>query len=131
MKYRKKQDKKYFQMQQAHVTSQTPLKDILRFYNDLSVRGFESSSIVESLRQVSKSLRGRGQQARVHNDYNTADLDHSWRMHKLIDDVKFGLRPDQYFSPLHLAQTSQLLGEIGFKNTSLIPLFFDKVSMIH
>lgn len=63
LKYKKRQSKKLHQMQQAHVYSQQPLRDILQFYNALSVRGFESSAIVESLKMVGKALRGRGGQA--------------------------------------------------------------------
>lgn len=60
MRFKKKQSKKFKQMQQAHVFSQEPLKDILRFYNELSIRGFESSSIIGALENVSKSFHGRG-----------------------------------------------------------------------
>jgi hypothetical protein len=48
-------------------------------------------------------------------------------MTKLIDDMKFALRPDQYFSAPHLALTSLQLGDIGYKNTELIPLYFEKL----
>jgi hypothetical protein len=48
-------------------------------------------------------------------------------MQKLVDDLKFGLRADQFFAPQHLAQTSLGLGDIGYKNTELIPLVFDKL----
>lgn len=51
-------------------------------------------------------------------------------MQKLIDDIKFGLRPDQFFSPVHLAETSEKLGEIGYKNTDLLPAFFDKINTL-
>jgi hypothetical protein len=51
-------------------------------------------------------------------------------MTKLIDDMKFGLRPDQFFSAHHLAQTSLGLAEIGYKNTDVIPLIFNKLNVM-
>ena len=51
-------------------------------------------------------------------------------MQKLIDDIKFGLRKDQYFNPTHLAEASQQLGQIGYKNTELIPHFFEKLNAL-
>ena len=44
--------------------------------------------------------------------------------------MKFGLRPDQFFSAHHLAQTSLNLGAIGYKNTELIPIIFDKLNVM-
>ena len=44
--------------------------------------------------------------------------------------MKFGLRPDQHFSAHHLAQTSLNLGDIGYKNTELIPMIFDKLNVM-
>ena len=49
-------------------------------------------------------------------------------MQKLVDDLKFGMSKDQFFSPFYMAQVSLKLGEIGYKNTELIPLFFDKLN---
>ncbi len=50
-------------------------------------------------------------------------------MQKLIDDLKYGLRPDQFFSPAHLAQAALGLGDIGYKNTDVIPLIFEKLNV--
>jgi hypothetical protein len=44
--------------------------------------------------------------------------------------MKFGLRPDQFFSAHHLAQTSLKLGDIGYKNTELIPMVFEKLNVM-
>lgn len=51
-------------------------------------------------------------------------------MQKLVDDMKYGLRVDQFFSPTHLAQASQGLGDIGYKNTHLIPMIFEKLNSL-
>jgi hypothetical protein len=47
--------------------------------------------VVDALQTVNKALRARGQEARTMGDYTISDLDQSWRMQKLIDDIKIGL----------------------------------------
>ena len=74
--------------------SLTPLKDILRYYNDLTNRGFNSEATVETLSNIGTAMRARGYKGRVHGDYSAVELDQSWRMQKLVDDLKFGLRAD-------------------------------------
>lgn len=51
-------------------------------------------------------------------------------MQKLVDDIKFALRDDQFFNPHHLAMTARLLGELDYKSTDLIPIFFQKVRLV-
>ena len=75
----------------ATTYSMTPIKDILRCYNDLTNRGFSSKSLNMTLMYLSKALKGRGNLPRVMNDYTLTDLDNSWRMKKVVDDMKFGL----------------------------------------
>lgn len=106
------------------------MKEILKAYNELTQRGFNSEATVQTLKNVSAVLRARGFKGRVHTDYSTTELDHSWRMQKLIDDLKFGLRSDQFFSATHLALSSLKLGDIGYKNTELIPMIFDKLNVM-
>ena len=74
--------------------SLNPLKEILKAYNDLTTRGFNSEATVETLKNIANVLRSRGYKGRARGDYNTNELDQSWRMQKLIDDLKYGLRPD-------------------------------------
>lgn len=81
-------------MTQAHVNSQTPLKDILRYYNDLTVRGFNGEVVVNALEILNQALIARGHRARVMGDYSINELDNSWRMQKLIDDIKNRLKED-------------------------------------
>ena len=56
-------------------------------------------------------------------------MDQSWRMDKLTEDIRFGLdpNPNVFFSPYNLAKVSRELGELGYKNTDLMPLWFDKL----
>ena len=50
-------------------------------------------------------------------------------MDKLTEDIKFGLdpNPNTFFSPYNLAAVSRELGEMGYKNSELMPLWFDKI----
>lgn len=103
LRFKKKQKKKMQLQKNAPLYSLTPLKDILRTYNELTTRGFNSELVAETLKNVHNALRARGFRPRVMNDYSHSELEQSWRMQKLIDDVIFGLRPDQFYSPTHLA----------------------------
>lgn len=51
-------------MQNAHVYSATPLKDILRHYNDLSSRGFNGELVTGTLELLKQAIRGRGNKGR-------------------------------------------------------------------
>lgn len=72
----------------------TPLKDILKNYNEMTSRGFDSELVALTLRNIDEALRARGFRPRVMNDYSLSELEQSWRMQKLVDDIIFGLRPD-------------------------------------
>ncbi len=127
VRFSHKQAKKLQLQKNAILFSQTPLKDILKYYNDLAHRGFNSETAAKTLSHLEKALRARGFKGRVQTDYSATELDQSWRMQKLVDDIKFGLRADQFFAPQHLAQVAQGLADIGYKNTELLPLFFEKL----
>jgi len=49
----------------APLYSQTPLKDILRSYNEMTSRGFNSELVTFTLKNVEKALRARGFRPRV------------------------------------------------------------------
>lgn len=57
-------------------------------------------------------------------------MDQNWRMEKLKEDIATGLKPTEYFSPLRMGQTAEGLGRMGYKNTTLIPKFFDKLKIM-
>ena len=53
-------------------------------------------------------------------DYTVAEMDQSWRMYKLAEDLKFGLSNSQaWFSPQDMARSSLALAKIGYKNTEV------------
>jgi hypothetical protein len=58
-------------MQSSFVNSQKPLKDLLLYYNKASERGFDSSLVSNTLDQINKTLKGRGNNPRTYDDYTT------------------------------------------------------------
>ena len=53
-------------------------------------------------------------------------------MDKGANDLKYGLdpNPNAFFSPHNLARVSRELGTLGYKNTELMPLWFQKLDML-
>ena len=39
-------------------------------------------------------------------DYSATELDQSWRMSKLVEDIKIGLKEETFVSPYHLGRLS-------------------------
>ena len=67
------------------------------------MRGFDSEVMAKSLEHLLLAVRGRGNKPKVMNDYELSEMDQSWRMHKVADDLKFALKPESYFSPYFMA----------------------------
>lgn len=107
-------------MQATFVVSQSPLKDLLFWYQKAAVRGFDHKLITMTLEQIRNTLRGRGNMPRVWEDYTLREFDASWRMQDLAGHIKAGLDDDQYFNHYFLGTASRLLGEIGYKDNELI-----------
>jgi hypothetical protein len=74
-------------------------------------------------------MRARGYKGRSMGDYTHQEMDQSWRLQKLVDDLKYGLKPTHFFAPQHLSDVSLGLGEIGYKSTDLIPMIFEKLNV--
>jgi len=56
-------------------------------------------------------------------------MDQSWRMNKVSDDLKFGLTNENAFFSAHsMGEVSRQMGLIGYKNTDLMPLWFEKIN---
>ena len=107
-------------MQNAFVSSQQPLKDVLHYYNKAAVKGFDSALVSNTLEQIKLTMRARGNRPRVYDDYTTREFDLSWRMHLLSDHIKLGLGDEIYFNHYHMANSARQLGEIGFKDVQII-----------
>ncbi|CDW84758.1 UNKNOWN [Stylonychia lemnae] len=130
LRYQKRLKKEVEKHIKAPLYSLSPLKDILRSYNKLTARGFNSELLTQTLRSLDQAQRARGFRGRYMNDYSQDEFEQSWRMAKVFEDIQFGLRKDQYFSPTHMAQTASLLGEMECKNNKLMPLFFEKINAL-
>jgi hypothetical protein len=87
LRFRRKQNKKLSVQKSAPVYSLYPLKDILRAYNEMTTRGFNSEVVTETLKNVANCLRARGYKARVMGDYSQSELEQSWRLTKVIEDI--------------------------------------------
>jgi hypothetical protein len=76
-------------------------------------------------------LKGRGNKPRTFNDYTTQEMDQSWRMQKLCDDLKFGLQKSETtLTPFYMGKIFNLLGDIGYKNSELIELEIGKLEQL-
>ncbi len=75
------------------------------------------------------TLYARGNKPTVFADYSIAEMSQSWRMEKIASDIKFALASDNaFFSATNMGRISRKLGEVGYKNTELIPLWFEKIN---
>lgn len=75
IRFRQRQNNKLNFQKNAALYSFTPLKDILRTYNELTVRGFNSELTTKTLKNLSAALRARGYRPRVMNDYSISEMD--------------------------------------------------------
>lgn len=100
----------------------------------MTVRGFDCTLLAKSLSIVNDVVNARGNKPRLWSDYSIHEMDTSWRFEKVFQDIKFGLGGangnDPYsvfFSASNMANVSRQLGELGYKNTELLPLWFAKI----
>jgi len=96
------------------------------YYNSSSESRFDSKMIAITAEKLSEALRIRGPHELT--DYGPKELDSSWRMQKLADDLIWALQPErneaEYY---HTGLTFQSLGEMGYKNTKLIDTALEKL----
>ena len=119
-------------MEMAPVQSLTPIKDCLQEYSKLANSGFDCGVLAESLQKLNQAVEAVGNNPLTFNDYTLSEMDSSWRMQRLTDDVKFGLdpNPNVFFSPHNLARVARQLGDLGYKNSEVLPLWFDKIDVM-
>jgi hypothetical protein len=51
-------------------------------------------------------------------------------MSKVAEDLKYALTSDKFFSSNLMAKSARLLGELGYKNTEILPLWFEKINRV-
>ena len=74
-------------------------------------------------------VQARGNKPRVYADYTISEMDQSWRMDKVAEDLKFGLTNDHaYFNPSNMPKSSRELDRLGYKNTEVISLWLEKIT---
>lgn len=116
-------------MELAPVQSSAPVKACLAEYAKISTSGFNCAVLAESLRLLNQTVAASGNMPITMNDLSLSEMDQSWRLDKVTQDLHFGLdpSPNVFFSPYNLAKVSRELGTLGYKNTELMPRFFDKL----
>jgi hypothetical protein len=94
---------------------------VLSEYSKLTKQGFNCELLANSLEDLNGVLQARGNKPKVWTDYETHEMDGSWRMDKVAEDILFGLTSEHaFFSPHNQGRVSRLLGEINYKNTEII-----------
>ena len=121
-------------MKASPLTSMAPLKICLAEYSKMTVGGFDCHLLAKSLGLLNAAISSRGNKPRLWSDYALHELDTSWRFEKVLADIKFGLGGSAgddphsvFFSAANMADVSRQLGELGYKNTELLPLWFAKI----
>lgn len=115
-------------MRRAHLLFQTPLKQCLADYAKLTVHGFNDELLATFLENLNGVIQAQGNKAMAYNDYTVTEMDQSWRMDKVAEDLKWGLSHEfSFFSPYNQARASKALGEIGYKNTEVIDLWLKDI----
>jgi hypothetical protein len=105
----KKRNQAYARMELSPVQSLTPIKACLFEYSRLSTNGFNCGVLAESLKRLNQAVTAVGNNPLTFSDYTLSEMDQSWRMDKLTEDLKFGLdvNPNVFFSPHNLAEVSR------------------------
>lgn len=87
----------------------------------MTTNGFNDELLATSLENLYGVIQAQGNRPIVYTDYTITEMDQSWRMDKVAQDVKFGLTHESvFFSPKNMARSSRALAEIGYKNTEVI-----------
>ena len=125
----KRQRQGFAKMEMAPVQSTTPVKACLTEYAKLATKGFNCDVLAQSLKLLNQAVAASGNDPIAMNDLTLSEMDQNWRFDKVTEDVRFGLdpNPNVFFSPYNMAKVSRELGQLGYKNTELMPLWFDKI----
>lgn len=111
------------------MQSTTPIKACLTEYAKIATKGFDCALLAQSLKLLNQAVAASGNDPIAMNDLTLPQMDQNWRFDKVTEDIRFGLdpNPNVFFSPYNLAKVSRELGQLGYKNTDLMPLWFDKI----
>ena len=76
-------------MRLAHVQFQQPLIEVLSEYNKMTTNGFHDKIIATFLEEFNKVIEAQGNRPISYTDYTIEEMDTSWRMTKVAEDIKF------------------------------------------
>jgi hypothetical protein len=114
----------YKRMQTAPAFATNPIKEILKQYNDLigsGSRGFDCEVMACSMEHLENAIMARGNHPKgTFMDYSSmSEMDQSWRMQKIQEDLKFALERSEHahFSGKNMGRVSRSLANMGYKNT--------------
>ena len=70
---------------------------------------------------------------KTYDDLTIFEMDSNWRFDRVAEDLKFCLtdNPNVPFSPYNLASAAREFGEMGYKNTEVMPYWFDKLDAMY
>lgn len=105
----KKKKEGLARMSVTPVHSSAPIKQCLNEYSRLSRGGFDCDLLAQSLTRLNHVVVALGNNPLTFSDYTLSEMDQSWRMDKLAEDIKFGLDPNPniFFSPYNMAKVSR------------------------
>lgn len=90
----------------------------------MTTHGFNDELIATFLENFNGVIQAGGNNPMVYDDYSITEMDQSWRMEKVAEDLKWGLTHEfAFFSPANQGRAAKALGEIGYKNTEVIDLW--------
>lgn len=108
-------------MRRSHIMFQNPLKQSLSIYNKMTFHGFNDEILATCLENLYGVIMAMGNKPITYQDYDIHEMEQSWRMNKVAEDVKFGLTHESvFFSPFNMARSARALAEMGYKNTEII-----------
>ena len=98
------------------LSGKEPVRDILSFYFT-SRKDYDSKLIVDCLEYLGKIISTKGFPA--YSDLSVLELSENWQFQSLLKDLHLGLEGKEFLPPIHLAQISIALADIGYKDTEL------------
>jgi hypothetical protein len=87
-------------MRRAHLLFQKPIKQCLTDYAKSTVHGFNDERLATFLENLNGVIQAGGNRPLSYADYQITEMDQSWRMEKVAEDLKWALSHEfAFFSP--------------------------------
>jgi hypothetical protein len=82
---------------------------LMHYQKSVNQQGFTELKLADSIDQLNKIIRGRGLRPIVFGDYRPDEVEHSLRLHSIIEDIKESLKANIYYSPINLGKVKFVL----------------------